>query len=130
MVGLLSAKMWRVERAEGLGAILVAVREPGWSLGVGTSLCNPAGSPPSPPREEPSCPALGHPSLHRSPNPCTKEEMSREGASLMKLPLGLDPRIQARTLLGLKHSCLCGCRTLAEGHMGQDIKAQVGNWSE
>ena len=58
MVGFLSAKMWRVERAEGLGAILVPMREPGWSPAVGTSLCNPAGFLPSPPREEPSCPAL------------------------------------------------------------------------
>ena len=31
MVGFLSAKVWRVERAEGLGAVLAAVREPGWA---------------------------------------------------------------------------------------------------
>ena len=31
VVGFLSAKVWRVERAEGLGAVLAAVREPGWA---------------------------------------------------------------------------------------------------
>ena len=45
--------------------------------------------------KEASCPAVGHPSLHGNPNPRTKEEMSREGASLMGAPLGLVPRIQA-----------------------------------